>query len=100
MIKEKNIGSSLEDFLKEENRYEEAQTQAIKRILVWQLEEAMKKEEITKSEMARKMKTSRSQLDRLLDPDNQRIQLDTMMKAAAAVGKQVRIDLIDLPLSA
>ncbi len=95
MMKEKNIGSTLEDFLKEENRYEEAQAQAIKRVLVWQLEEAIKKEKLTKSEMARRMHTSRSQLDRLLDPDNQKIQLDTVIKAATAIGKQIRIELID-----
>jgi len=59
MIKEKNIGSTLEDFLKEENRYEEAQSQAIKN------------EKITKAEMARRMHTSRFQLDRLLDPENE-----------------------------
>ncbi len=100
MIKEKNIGSTLEDFLKEEKRYEEAQSQAIKRVLVWQLEEAIKNKKMTKAEMARRMHTSRSQLDRLLDPENEKIQLDTMMKAAAAVGKQVRIELEDLPLSA
>lgn len=100
MIKEKNIGSTLEDFLKEENRYEEAQAQAIKRVLVWQLEEAIKKEKMSKAEMARRMHTSRSQLDRLLDPENEKIQLDTIMKAATAIGKQVRIELVDMPLSA
>jgi len=95
MIKEKNIGSTLEDFLKEENRYEEAQAQAIKRVLAWQLEEAIKKEKLSKSEMARRMHTSRSQLDRLLDPNNQKIQLDTMVRAAAVIGKQLRIELVD-----
>lgn len=95
MIKEKNKGSTLEDFLKEENRYEEAQAQAIKRVLAWQLEEAIKKEKLSKSEMARRMHTSRSQLDRLLDPNNQKIQLDTMVRAAAVIGKQLRIELVN-----
>lgn len=89
------IGSSFDDFLKEEEIYETVQVSAIKRVLAWQLEQAMTNESISKSEMARRMNTSRSQLDRLLDPENPRIQLDTVMKAAAALGKEFRMELVD-----
>ena len=89
------IGSSFDDFLKEEGIYETVQVAAIKRVLAWQLEQAMAAQDISKSEMARRMKTSRSQLDRLLDPHNVRVQLDTVMKAAAVLGKEFRMALVD-----
>ncbi len=94
MIKEKNIGSTLDSFLKDEGLYEDAQATAIKRVISWQLKETMKKQKISKSEMARRMKTSRAYLDRLLDPENDRIQLNTLYKAAAAVGKELHIELV------
>jgi antitoxin HicB len=94
MVKEKNIGSTLESFLKEEGNYEEAQSTAIKRVISWQLQETMKKQNISKSEMARRMKTSRAQLDRLLDPENDKVQLDTLYKAASAVGKELHLELV------
>lgn len=89
-----HIGSSFEDFLKEEGIYEEVTASAIKRVIAWQIEEAMKAQGITKSEMAKRMNTSRAQLDRLLDPDNDRVQLDTMQRAAAAVGRRLRLELV------
>lgn len=94
MIKEKNIGSTLESFLKEEGAYEETQAVAIKRVISWQLQETMKKQRISKSEMARRMNTSRAHLDRLLDPENDKVQLDTLYKAASAVGKQLHVELV------
>ena len=94
MIKEKNIGSTLESFLKEEGNHEETQAVAIKRVISWQLQETMKKQHISKSEMARRMNTSRAHLDRLLDPENDKVQLDTLYKAASAVGKQLRLELV------
>ncbi len=94
MIKEKNIGSTLESFLKEEGNYEETQATAIKRVLTWQLLETMKKQRISKSEMARRMNTSRAHLDRLLDPENDKVQLHTLYKAASAVGKQLHMELV------
>jgi antitoxin HicB len=94
MIKEKNIGSTLEGFLKEEGNYEETQAVAIKRVISWQLQETMKKQHISKSEMARRMNTSRVHLDRLLDPENDKVQLDTLYKAASAVGKQLHLELV------
>ena len=89
-----HIGSSLEDLLKEEGLFEEARATALKQVLAFQIEQAMKEAGLTKVEMARRMKTSRSQLDRLLDPDNSMVQLDTIQKAASAVGKELRLELI------
>ena len=94
MVREKNIGSSLESFLKEEGRYEDSQATAIKRVIAFQLEKIMKEQNISKSEMARRMKTSRAYLDRLLDPENDKIQLNTLYKAAAAVGKKLHVELV------
>lgn len=89
-----NRGSSFSDFLKEEGTYEETTAIAVKRVLAWQLEQAMEKEQLSKNQMAKRMKTSRSQLDRILDPDNPKIQLDTIMKAASVLGREVRLELI------
>lgn len=88
------IGSSFEDFLKVEGACEETSALAIKRVLAWQLENAMKHENLSKSEMAKRMRTSRSQLDRILDPSNDKIQLDTVFKAARALGREVKVELI------
>lgn len=89
-----HIGSSFDDYLRSEGTYEETSAAAIKRALAWQLEKAMAKEGVTKNEMAQRMHTSRSQLDRILDPDNDRIQLDTIFKAARALGREVRLELV------
>jgi predicted XRE-type DNA-binding protein len=97
MINEKHIGSSLEEFLQEEGRLEEARQVAAKRVLAWQLQQAMESQHLTKVEMAERMQTSRSQLDRLLDPDNDKVQLDTLNRAAAIVGKRLKIELVDIP---
>ncbi len=94
MVKEKNIGSTLESFLKEDENYEQTQSIAIKRVISWQLQEIMKKENISKTEMARRMNTSRTQLARLLDPENDKVQLDTLYKAASAVGKELHLELV------
>lgn len=95
MIDEKHIGSSLEDFLQEEGQLEEARQIAAKRVLAWQLQQAMESQHLSKVEMAKRMQTSRSQLDRLLDPDNDKVQLDTLNRAAAIVGKRLKIELIE-----
>jgi len=89
-----HIGSSLEDFLKEEGLYEDATNYAVKRVLAWQIEQAMQAQRITKAEMARRMGTSRAHLERLLDPENDKVQLDTVQRAAAAVGRRVRLVLV------
>lgn len=88
------IGSSFEDFLREEDTLEETTAIAVKRVLAWQLGQAMEQNNISKKDMAKAMKTSRSQLDRILDPDNGRIQLDTIMKAARVLGREVRIEIV------
>ncbi len=97
MIDSQCIGSTLEDFLREENRLEEARAIAIKRVLAWQIEQAMQAQQLTKTEMARRMRTSRSQLDRLLDPNNDKVLLQTVQRAATAIGKQLNVELIDGP---
>ena len=89
-----HIGSSFDDFLKDEGVYEETTAQSIKRALAWQIQEAMTSKGMTKTEMAALMETSRSQLDRILDPDNVKLQLDTLYKAATVLGREVRVELI------
>ena len=74
--------------------YESVRTTAIKRVLAMQLEEAMKQRKLTKVELARRMRTSRVQLDRLLDPDNDSVTLATLCRAAAIVGREVRLELV------
>ncbi len=88
------LGSSFADFLSEEGLADDANTHAIKRVLAWQIETAMQTQGIGKAEMARRMGTSRAHLDRLLDPDNDRVQLDTVQRAAAAVGRKLRVELV------
>ncbi len=99
-MRNKNIGSSFNDFLEEEGIHEEATSHAIKRVIAWQLAEAMKAKKISKSEMARRMKTSRTQVERFLDPENDSVQLNTIQKAAAIVGKRLIVTFEDLPRSA
>lgn len=93
MTTNQHFGSSFDDFLKEEGIHEEATTHALKRVLAWQIEQAMTAQGLTKSAMAKRMKTSRAQLDRLLDPENDKVQLDTMQRAASAVGRSLRLEL-------
>ena len=89
-------GSSLDSFLDEEGIREEVEAVAIKRVLAWQLEQAMRKQQKTKQAMARQLHTSRSQLDRLLDPRNVSVTLDTITRAARALGKRVIIRVADV----
>ena len=89
-----HIGSSFEDFLKEEGIYDEVTAHAVKRVIAWQIERAMKEQGITTTEMARRMHTSRPQVVRLLDPDNDKVQLDTVQRAATAVGRKLKIELV------
>ncbi len=94
MKRKKHIGGLLDDFLKEEGIHEEVQATAIKRVLAWQLEQVMKEQKITKIQMAHSMKTSRAQLDRLLDPVNESVTLATLARAAAVVGRKLRIEFV------
>ncbi len=88
-----HIGSSLDDFLLEEGLLEETQTQAIKEVIAWQLEQAMKERGISKARMAALLKTSRTQVTRLLDPESD-VTLSSLQRAAALVGRKVRVDLV------
>jgi antitoxin HicB len=92
-MSKKQMGSSIDDFLKQEGIFEEAQAQAIKEVVAWQLAEAMKKQKISKNKMAMLLKTSRTQIDRLLDPKND-ITLSSLQRAAAMVGRRVSIELV------
>ena len=87
----KPIGSTFDSFLQDEGVYEETQAVALKRVLAWKIKQAMKKKHIVKSVMARRMRTSRSQLDRLLDPESGSITLSTLARAGRVLGREVRL---------
>ena len=89
------IGSSLDDLLEEDGILEEINLIAAKRIIAWQIEQGMEEKKLTKKAMAKEMNTSRSSLDRLLDPNNPSVTLDTIDRAARVVGKRVRVELVD-----
>lgn len=88
-------GSTFDSFLEQEGIREEVEAVAIKRVLAWQLEAAMRKQQKTKQAMAKQLHTSRSQLNRLLDPQNVSVTLDTITRAARALGKRVTIRVTD-----
>jgi len=88
------IGSYFDAFLAEEGILEECEERAIKEILAMQVSKAMKSEGLSKAEMARRMNTSRPALDRLLDAANTSVTLHTLQRAAAAVGKRLRIEIV------
>ncbi len=89
-----HIGTSIEDFLKEEGILEEARAVAIKEAVAFQVQQAMQKEKISKIEMARRMKTSRAALDRFLAPGSASVTLQTPTRAARAIGRDLRIELV------
>lgn len=93
-MKKSNIGSSFDSWLREEGIYEEVTATALKRVLARQLAAAMKEKQLSKAEMARRMRTSRAALDRLLDPEYDAVTLSTLRKAALALGRQVRLELV------
>ena len=96
MKKRKNphVGGLFEDWLKEEGIHEDATNASIKKVVAWQIEQAMQAQQLTRTEMARRMATSRVQLNRLLDPDNDSVTLATLSRAAAVVGRRLRLDLV------
>lgn len=94
MKKKGRIGSSFDDFLKDKGIYAEVSARAIKRVIARQLDTLMHDQELTKSALAKRMQTSRTQLDRLLDPDNESVTLDTLTRAAQAVGRHLRMELV------
>lgn len=93
-MRKKNIGSTFDSWLREEGLYEKVSASAIKRVIARQVAAAMHQQGLTKVEMARRMRTSRAALDRLLDPENDAVTLGTLRKAAAVVGRQVRLELV------
>jgi DNA-binding Xre family transcriptional regulator len=88
-------GSTLDSLLRDDGILEEVEAVAIKRVIAWQLAEIMRAKKISKKTMAARMRTSRSQLDRLLDPDNAAVHLATITRAAKVVGKKIRLELVD-----
>lgn len=89
-----HAGSSFDDFLKEEGLYEDVRAQAVKSVIAWQLAEEMKRQGLSKVAMAKRMGTSRSSLDRLLDPENDALALSTLTRAANVLGKEVQVNLV------
>ncbi|MSQ51891.1 MAG: Fis family transcriptional regulator [Betaproteobacteria bacterium] len=92
-MSKKHLGSGIDDFLKDEGVFEEAQVQAVKEVVAWQLAQAMGKKKISKNKMAKMLRTSRSQVDRLLDAKDD-ITLSSLQRAAAIVGRRVSIELV------
>ena len=92
-MSKKHHGSSLDALLKEDGVFEETQALAIKEVVVWQLTEAMEKQSLSKARLAVMLKTSRSQVDRLLDPTRD-VTLSTLQRAAALIGRKVQIQLV------
>jgi DNA-binding Xre family transcriptional regulator len=90
----KHAGSSIDAFLKDEGVLEEVQSQAIKEVIAWQLEKTMHDLNISKRKLATMMHTSRSQIDRVLDPKDGNVTIDTLQKAAAVLGRRVQFELV------
>ena len=89
----KNIGSSFDDFLKEEAMLEEVTAVAMKRVIAWQIAQEMKAQQLTKTALAKRMHTSRAALNRLLDENDSSLTFTTLASAAAALGKKVNLQL-------
>lgn len=94
MKRKGRTGSSFDDFLKEDGLYEEVTAKAIKRVIARQLDAVMRQNHLTKTMLAKRMQTSRAQLDRLLDPDNESVTLGTLARAAHAVGRTLKMELV------
>lgn len=92
MLRQKACGN-FDDFLREEGLFEEVEATAIKRVIAFQIEKEMQTRNLTKTEMAKRMKTSRASFERLLDPGNTSVTLQTLGKAASALGKKLRVEL-------
>ena len=92
-MKKKHIGSNFDDFLQEESLLENATAVAVKRVIAWEIEQEMAKQQLTKTSMAKKMHTSRAALNRLLDESDTSLTLVTLASAASALGKQIQFKL-------
>jgi hypothetical protein len=93
-MKDEHLGSSLDEFLEEEGLLAEAEATAVKRVLAFQLARLMAEQQVSKSEMARRMNTSRTAVARLLDPESESATLTTLEKAASALGRRLHVELI------
>jgi predicted XRE-type DNA-binding protein len=93
-MKERRVGGDFDDFLREQGLPEDAEAVATKRVIAYQILQEMKRANITHSELARRMRTSRSSVERLLDPANSSVTLSTLERAAGAVGKRLKVQLI------
>jgi antitoxin HicB len=95
MKKNRHVGSTLESLLEEDGTLVEADAAALKRVLAWQVQQAMAEKKLTRSAMAREMRTSRTVVARLLDPRDQAVTLRTLVKAADVLSKRIRLELAD-----
>ena len=93
MLDKKHIGGQFDDFLRDEDLLDDAEAVATKRVIVFQIAQEMERAHISQSELARRMKTSRSAVERLLDPTNPSVTLSTLERAASAVGKRLKVQL-------
>ncbi len=93
-LKQQALGSSFDDFLSEQKMLSEVDALATKKVIAYQIEESMKKKNITKTEMAKRMGTSRSSLNRLLDPLNTSVSLSTIESAVVALGKRLSVEIV------
>jgi predicted XRE-type DNA-binding protein len=93
-LNKKHVGSSLESLLEEDGILESATTKAVKRVVAWQLAEEMKARRMTKKRLAELMRTSRAQVDRILDPEKGNITIESLQRAAAFLGRRVRLELV------
>ena len=96
MARNKHRGSSLDEFLADEGVIEEFQARAIKEVVAWQLAQAMRERKLSKNQLAKRMRTSRTQIDRVLDPDMGNVTIETLQRAAALVGRRVQIELVEV----
>ena len=96
MTRNKHRGSTLDDFLSQEGVLEEFQARAIKEVVAWQLAEAMRERKLSKNQLAKQMHTSRTQVDRVLDPEAGNVTIETLQRAAALVGRRLRVELVEM----
>lgn len=94
MAENQHAGSGIDDFLREEGLLEEFQALAIKEVIAWQLEQAMKDRKLSKRKLAELMRTSRTQVDRVLDPRDGNVTIATLQRAAAVLGRKVNVELV------
>lgn len=93
-MKRSHRGSTLDSFLEDNGLLQDTRNVAVKEVIAWQIEQAMKEQALSKQKMAELMKTSRAQLDRLLDPQSGNVTLETLQRAATVLGRQLRVQLV------